>query len=105
MNAQVSQEALRNAGVDWNQVGIVVCGSDPWTGIDGMLAGGRLASKLGNNGIPVVNIYTACATGGYALKTAQSYINSGFIDEAPNIPLGEILAATTRAISQKPELI
>lgn len=82
LNTKVAFEALKNAGVDWKDVGIVVCGSDPWTGIDGMLAGGRMASKLGYTGIPVVNVYTACASGGYALKTAQSYINSGFCDIA-----------------------
>lgn len=80
MNAEVALKALKDANVAWSDVQLIVGGSDPWTGIDGMLAGSRLSARLGNTGIPVINCYNACATGGYALKTAQSYILSGMYD-------------------------
>jgi acetyl-CoA acetyltransferase len=57
-------------------------GQDPWAGIQGMLAGNVLAQDLGMTGIPVTNNYNACATGGYALRTAHLYITSGLIDIA-----------------------
>jgi acetyl-CoA acetyltransferase len=82
LNLEVAQGALKDAGLEWKDIQFVVAGSDPWSGVDGLLAGCRLSQKIGNNGIPVVNVYNACATGGYALKTAQAYINSGFCDYA-----------------------
>ena len=80
LNMEVANKALRDAGLEWKDVELVVGGSDPWTGIDGMLAGSRMTAGMGYTSIPVMNIYNACATGGYALKTAQAYINSGFCD-------------------------
>jgi len=80
LNMEVANKALKDSGLEWKDVELVVGGSDPWTGIDGMLAGSRMTAGMGYSAIPVINVYNACATGGYALKTAQAYINSGFCD-------------------------
>jgi acetyl-CoA acetyltransferase len=82
MNLEVAQMALKDAGMEWNEIQGLFCGQDPWAGIQGMLAGSALAQNLGLTGIPVANNYNACATGGYALRTAHLYITSGLIDTA-----------------------
>jgi acetyl-CoA acetyltransferase len=82
MNLEVAQMALKDAGMEWREIQGLFCGQDPWAGIQGMLAGNALAQNLGMTGIPVTNNYNACATGGYALRTAHLYITSGLIDTA-----------------------
>jgi acetyl-CoA acetyltransferase len=82
MNLEVAQMALKDAGMEWKEIQGLFCGQDPWAGIQGMLAGSALAQNLGLTGIPVANNYNACATGGYAMRTAHLYITSGLIDTA-----------------------
>jgi len=77
---EAAQKALKDANLEWTDIPFVCGGSDPWSGHYGMLAGSTLAYRLGLTGIPVINCYNACATGSYALKTAQAYINSGAYD-------------------------
>jgi acetyl-CoA acetyltransferase len=80
LNMEVAEKALKDANLEWSNLQLVVAGEDPWTGVDGLLAGSRLSRLMGTTGIPVINVYNACATGGYALKTAQAYIDAGFCD-------------------------
>jgi len=82
LNLEIAQAALKDANMEWKDVQGLFCGQDPWAGIQGMLAGSALAQNLGLTGIPVTNNYNACATGGYALRTAHLYISSGLIDTA-----------------------
>ncbi len=82
LNLEVAQMALKDANMEWKDVQGLFAGQDPWAGIQGMLAGNVLAQDLGMTGIPVTNNYNACATGGYALRTAHLYITSGLIDIA-----------------------
>jgi acetyl-CoA acetyltransferase len=82
LNLEVAQMALKDANMEWKDIQGLFCGQDPWAGIQGMLAGSALAQNLGLTGIPVTNNYNACATGGYALRTAHLYITSGLIDTA-----------------------
>ncbi len=82
LNLEIAQMALKDANMEWKDVQGLFCGQDPWAGIQGMLAGSALAQNLGLTGIPVTNNYNACATGGYALRTAHLYISSGLIDTA-----------------------
>jgi len=82
LNLEIAQMALKDANMEWKDIQGVFCGQDPWAGIQGMLAGSALAQNLGLTGIPVTNNYNACATGGYALRTAHLYITSGLIDTA-----------------------
>ena len=74
------QRALKDANVEWKDVQMVSAGSDPWSGMNGIVAGSTLSFRLGSTGIPVINSHNACATGGFVLKTAQAYINAGFCD-------------------------
>ena len=80
LNLEIAQKALKDANLDWKDLQLVVAGEDPWTGVDGLLSGNRLSQNMGWTGIPAVNLYAACATGGYGLKTAQAYITSGLCD-------------------------
>ena len=82
LNLEVAQMALKDANMEWKDIQGLFAGQDPWAGIQGMLAGNVLAQDLGMTGIPVTNNYNACATGGYALRTAHLYITSGLIDTA-----------------------
>ncbi len=82
LNLEIAQMALKDANMEWKDIQGLFCGQDPWAGIQGMLAGSALAQNLGLTGIPVTNNYNACATGGYALRTAHLYITSGLIDTA-----------------------
>ena len=82
LNLEIAQMALKDANMEWTDIQGLFCGQDPWAGIQGMLAGSVLAQDLGLTGIPVTNNYNACATGGYALRTAHLYITSGLIDTA-----------------------
>ena len=75
-----AERALKDAHVEWKDIQLICGGEDRFSGNQGILAGSTLHARLGPTGIPTVNCYNACATGGYALKTAQSYINSGFCD-------------------------
>jgi acetyl-CoA acetyltransferase len=76
------REALRDASVEWKDIQLVSAGEDRFSGVRGLLAGSFLSERLGYMGAPVVHSYNACATGGYTLKTAMAYINSGVCDIA-----------------------
>jgi len=80
--ADAVEAALKDANVEWKDIQFVSAGSDPWSGHYGILAGSTLSLRLGSIGVPVINSYNACATAGYAMRTAQAYINSGFCDIA-----------------------
>lgn len=82
LNLEVAQMALKDANIEWKDIQGLFAGQDPWAGIQGMLSGNVLAQDLGQTGIPVTNNYNACATGGYALRSAHLYITSGLIDTA-----------------------
>ncbi len=78
----VCQKALEDAGLHWNDIQLVVGGEAPYVGVPGMQAGSTISERLGFHGIPVVNIWNACATGGYTLGTARAFIASGYCDIA-----------------------
>ena len=74
------RKALADANVDWKDIQMIFGGSEPYSGKYGLAAGSTMHIRMGTHGIPAVNSYNACATGGYALKNAQVYIASGFCD-------------------------
>ncbi len=74
------RKALQDANLDWKDIQLIVAGVEPYAGKYGLAAGSTMQIRLGAIGIPAVNSYNACATGGYCLKTAQAYIASGFYD-------------------------
>ncbi|MBI2918293.1 MAG: lipid-transfer protein [Chloroflexi bacterium] len=76
------QRALEDAGVRWTDIQLVAGGEAPYVGIPGMQAGSTISERMGYHGVPVVNIWNACATGGYTLATARAFIASGYCDIA-----------------------
>ncbi len=81
--AQVAcQRALEDAHVRWTDIQLVVGGEAPYVGVPGMQAGSTISERLGYHGVPCVNIWNACATGGYTLATARAFISSGYCDIA-----------------------
>ncbi|MFC2005919.1 lipid-transfer protein [Chloroflexota bacterium] len=76
------QKALKDANLEWKDIQFVSAGLDRWSGLNGLLAGSTLSMRLGSIGVPATSSINACATGGYALKTAQAYIDAGFCDIA-----------------------
>lgn len=72
-----ARAALADAGVDWQDVDLVVGGETVRNGYAGYVAGATFAQALGWNGASVATSYAACATGAQALEAARSRIRSG----------------------------
>jgi acetyl-CoA acetyltransferase len=68
--------ALKDAALEWSDVQFACGGSRDGGDAD------TLVSDLGLTGLPFVNVWNGCATGGSALLTAQSQIASGAADVA-----------------------
>lgn len=77
-----ARAALADAGVDWQDVGLVVGGETVRNGYGGYVAGATFAQALGWNGARVATSYAACATGAQALDTARARILAGMCDVA-----------------------
>ena len=76
MAADAVRDALKDAGVEWKDIQY---------GWGGSRDGGRadaLCGKLGPTGLPFINVFNGCATGGSALNGAYSVINAGMADIA-----------------------
>ena len=74
--------ALEDAGLHWSDIEFLVGGSTMYSGTLGVLDGSCIAEQLGWPGIPIVNHYNACATGGYSLDIARARLASGMADVA-----------------------
>jgi acetyl-CoA acetyltransferase len=72
-----ARAALADAGVNWQDVDLVVGGETVRNGYAGYVAGATFAQALGWNGASVATSYAACATGAQALDTARNRIRSG----------------------------
>ncbi|MGD0502038.1 MAG: thiolase family protein [Steroidobacteraceae bacterium] len=83
MGAQAAGHALKDAGVDWQEIQFAYLSRMylPAT------SGARILKTLGCTGIPIVDIEAACASGGAALRQAVLAIRSGEAD------LGLVLGA------------
>jgi acetyl-CoA acetyltransferase len=77
-----ARAALADAGVDWQDVGLVVGGETVRNGYAGYVAGATFAQALGWNGARVATSYAACATGAQALDTARARILAGLSEVA-----------------------
>jgi acetyl-CoA acetyltransferase len=77
-----ARAALADAGVDWQDVGLIVGGETVRAGYGGYVAGATFAQALGWNGAKVATSYAACATGSQAMDTARAQILSGQVDVA-----------------------
>jgi acetyl-CoA acetyltransferase len=74
--------ALEDAGLEWRDIQFLVGGSTMYSGTRGVLDGSCVAEELGWPGIPIINHYNACATGGYSLDLARTRILAGACDIA-----------------------
>lgn len=72
-----AQEALRDAGIPWQDVGFVSGAATMRCGYPGYVAGATFAQALGWQGAEVNTSYAACASGSQALAAARAKILAG----------------------------
>lgn len=77
-----ARAALADAGIDWQDVDLIVGGETVRAGYAGYVAGATFAQALGWNGARVATSYAACATGAQALDTARARILAGMSEVA-----------------------
>ena len=74
MGVHATRDALRDAGITWEDAQFAAGGSRDGIPPDNMV------SRLGLTGIQFTNVNNGCATGGTALSTAAAYIQAGMYD-------------------------
>jgi acetyl-CoA acetyltransferase len=77
-----AREALKDSGVAWADVDLVVGGETVRNGYAGYVAGSTFAQALGWNGARIATSYAACATGAQAIDTARARILAGMSEVA-----------------------
>ena len=77
-----ARAALKDAGINWRDVGFVSGAATIRNGYPGQVAGATFAQALGWQGAQVNTSYAACASGSQALAAARSKILSGETDVA-----------------------
>jgi acetyl-CoA acetyltransferase len=75
-----ARKALKDAGVEWKDMNSLVCGVYSWGGKSGLYAGQQLAAALGETGLPIVNVYNACATATSVFRVGCMTVASGYCD-------------------------
>lgn len=79
---KAARDALKDAGVKWQDVGFVSGAATMRCGYPGYVAGATFAQALGWQGAEVNTSYAACASGSQALAAARAKILSGACDVA-----------------------
>jgi acetyl-CoA C-acetyltransferase len=74
--ATSARNALLSAGIAWRDIQAIVAGVYKYGAESGFILGRSLASRLGETGIPITNVYNMCATGTSCFRTA--YLNVAF---------------------------
>ena len=74
--------ALKDADIEWKKIQAIMAGIFIYGGNAGHLSGQYLESIFGETGVPVVNVYNACATGSAALRMAVNSVAAGETDTA-----------------------
>ncbi|NYI46209.1 acetyl-CoA acetyltransferase [Nocardioides aromaticivorans] len=77
-----ARAALKDAGIPWTDVDLVVGGETVRNGYAGYVAGSTFAQALGWNGARIATSYAACATGAQAIDTARARILAGLCEVA-----------------------
>ena len=75
-------QALKDADIEWKEIQAIMSGILVYGGNAGHLSGQYIESVFGETGVPVVNVYNACATGSAAIRMAYNSIASGETDTA-----------------------
>jgi acetyl-CoA C-acetyltransferase len=78
MGAEAATAALRDAGVEWREIGAAFLARMYLPATSGV----RILGRLGSTDIPIVDIEAACASGGAALRQAVLAIRCGEADLA-----------------------
>jgi acetyl-CoA acetyltransferase len=74
--------ALKDAEVEWEKIQAIFSGIYIYGGNAGHLSGQYIESVFGETGVPVVNVYNACATGSAAMRMAYNSVMAGETDTA-----------------------
>jgi len=74
--------ALQDANIEWEKIQSIMAGIFIYGGNAGHLSGQYLESIFGETGIPVVNVYNACATGSASIRMAYNSVKAGETDTA-----------------------
>lgn len=77
LGAEAVRNALKDAGVSWTDVPAAVSGIYVWGGTDALNAGSAIAGRLGETGIPILNVFNMCATATSAFRSAYHTVASG----------------------------
>jgi acetyl-CoA acetyltransferase len=72
-----ARAALKDAGVNWKDIGFISGGATIRNGYPGFVAGATFAQALGWQGAEVNTSYAACASGSQALAAARAKILAG----------------------------
>lgn len=72
-----ARAAIKDAGVNWNDIGFISGGATIRNGYPGFVAGATFAQALGWQGAEVNTSYAACASGSQALAAARAKILAG----------------------------
>src|SRR6516162_2441867 len=75
--ADAAMSALADAGTSMKQMGLLAAGSAMASSAG---IGQQLQKQIGQTGIPVYNVYNACATGATALRTVIMALRAGECD-------------------------
>jgi acetyl-CoA acetyltransferase len=82
LGVKAVENALADGNIAWKDIETICSGIYIWGGNAGHISGQYLASVFGETGIPIVNVYAACATGASALRMAYMSVASGQVDVA-----------------------
>ena len=74
--------AMKDAGIEWQKIQAIMAGIFIYGGNAGHLSGQYLESIFGETGVPVVNVYNACATGSASIRMAYNSVAAGETDTA-----------------------
>ncbi len=79
LGAEAALTALSDAAIGMRDVELLICGNAYQSN---QMVGERVLQQIGQTGIPVVNVFNACATGSTALREAYIAVASGMYDIA-----------------------
>lgn len=82
MSSYAARKAIEDAGIKYTDIQTIVSGIVKLGGDSGLISGNRLAGRLGETGVPVVNVYGACATSASVLRSAYHAVALGECDIA-----------------------
>lgn len=79
---KAAQDALKDAGVGWQEIQYVAGADTIRNGYPGFVAGATFAQALGWTGARISSSYAACASGSHAIAAARAQILAGLCDVA-----------------------